>query len=140
MTLIKASIVGTDDLRRRLNELNPEVNTAIIRKSLIEGALEIQANAAKVQIAGGGGGKRNARPPLPDRLTSRTGHLRGDIKVDRLPLPRAIEVGPDEFYGAIHEFGLGRYPVRAFMQPALGAVSPRFPEIIVKHWKREAKI
>jgi len=141
MTTLRVSVVGTKELKRKLEKLNPGVNKRILRNSLIESALLIQRDAAKIQILAGGGGKKGGMtPPHPTHLTSRTGTLRRSIKVDRGPLPFAIEVGTDLEYGAAHEFGSAKLnlPERPFMQPALDRVAPKFGDIVVKHWKREA--
>lgn len=140
MTLIRVSIVNTKEVRDFMQRINPARNTKIIRNGLVRAALEIQANAADIQIAAGGRGKRKALRPLPDRLTSRSGALRRGIHVDRSDLPFAIEIarGPNEPYGDIHELGLGNYPRRPFMAPALDAIGPRFGDIIVKEWKKAA--
>jgi len=138
-TTLRVSVVGSKALRRKLEKLNPGTNKRILRKSLIESALEIQRDAAKNQILAGGGGKKSGMTkPHPRYLTSRTGTLRRSIKVDRGPLPFAIEVGTDLVYGAVHEFGRGRMRQRPFMQPALDRVAPKFGDIVVKHWKKEA--
>jgi phage gpG-like protein len=105
MIVLRVNIEGMQELQRRLKQMNPRQNMKIIRNGLIESALKIQRNAAKEQILAGGGGKKNAKPPVPHQLTSRTGTLRRSIKVDRGPLPLAIEVGTDLEYGAVHEFG-----------------------------------
>ena len=138
-TQLRVSVVGMPALRRALDKMNPGVNRKIVRNSLIESALTIQRDAVKNQILSGGGGKRSGMTkPHSTFLTSRTGTLRRSIKVDRGPLPFAIEVGTDLVYGAAHEFGLGGMKKRAFMQPALDRAAPKFGDIVVKHWKREA--
>jgi len=138
-TAISVSVVGTKELKRKLEKMNPGVNKKIVRDSLIESALLLQRDAAKNQILAGGGGKKGGMTkPHPRYLTSRTGSLRRSIKVDRGPLPFAIEVGTDLVYGAVHEFGRRGMPQRAFMQPALDRVAPKFGDIVIKLWKRAA--
>ena len=140
-TQLRVSVVGTKELKRRLEKMNPGVNKRILRNSLIESALLVQRDAAKNQILAGGGGKKSGMTPAhPRHLTSRTGTLRRSIKVDRGPLPFAIEVGTDLTYGAAHEFGSAKrnLPKRPFMQPALDRIAPKFGDIVVKHWKKEA--
>ena len=134
---IKVSVGFTNELKRKLEKMNPGTNKKILRDSLIESALLVQRDAAKSQILAGGGGKRSGMTkPHPRQLTSRTGTLRRSIKVDRGPLPFAIEVGTDLTYGAYHELRAKRR--RPFMQPALDRIAPRFGDIVVKHWKRAA--
>ncbi len=137
---LRVSIVGDKALQKALKRANPAVNTRIIRESLLEAAGRVQADAAGVQITGGGRGKGKGLAPLPNKLTSRTGALRRSIAVDRRPLPLAVEVGTDLAYGSIHEFGIGNYPKRPFMGPALDKISPQFGAIVVKRWKREARL
>ncbi len=142
-TQIRVSVVGTKELKRKLEKMNPGVNKRILRDSLIESALGVQRDAAKNQILAGGGGKKGGMTkPHPSFLTSRTGTLRRSIKVDRGPLPFAIEAGTDLTYGAAHEFGSTKrnLPKRPFMQRALDRVAPKFGDIVVKHWKREARL
>ena len=136
---LRVRIVGSKALTKALDKMNPGINKKILRDSLIEAALGIQKDAAGNQILRGGGGKRNARPAVAGRLTSRTGTLRRSIKVDRGPLPFAIEAGTDLVYGAVHEFGLGGRQRRPFMKPALDKVAPKFGDIVVKHWKRAVR-
>ena len=133
---ISVSVVGTKELKRKLEKMNPGVNKKIVRDSLIESALTLQANAATKQIRHGA----RKSPPIPGQLTNRLGGhgLVGSIRVNRGPLPFAIEVGTDKAYGPRHEFGTGGMPERPFLQPALDAVAPKFGDIVVKHWKRAA--
>lgn len=135
---LRTVIVGTPELRRRLKALNPAENREILRRGLTTAALMIQKNAATEQIVHG----RTKDPPLPDRLTNRSGGrgLVGSIAVNRRPLPRAIEVGTSLVYGAVHEEGRGSYPVRAFLAPALKAIGPKLDRIMADAWKREARL
>jgi hypothetical protein len=136
MVAMRVTVIGGPELRRQLIQLNPKENPRIPVNALERVAGEIQRNAKDKQIAAGGRGKKRAIPPLPDRLTSRTGTLRRSIGVNRRPLPRAIEIGTPLVYGAVHEFGWGRYPVRAFLQPALDAISPRIGGIVAEEWRK----
>jgi hypothetical protein len=136
VTILRASIVGTKELQRRLKKMDPSANQAIFRGSLKEMAGTLQKDVAEVQIRGGRG---DADPGL-DFLTNRHGGrgLAGSIGINTSPLPFAIEVGTHLAYGPVHEEGRGPYPVRAFLQPALDKMAPKFGEIVVKHWKKEA--
>ena len=133
---LRASIVGTKELRRRLKAMNPGENRRILTVGLTKAALMIQVEAATKQIVHG----RTKSPPLPDRLTNRSGGrgLVGSIAVNRRPLPNAIEVGTSLVYGAVHEEGRGSYPVRAFLAPALKKIGPKLGAIMADAWKREA--
>lgn len=127
---ISVRLEGGAKLRRALSKLNPADNARIFSLSAREVALKIATNARNVQLRRGGGDVH------PTQLTSRTFRLRDSIAPDFRGLPRFAEVGTDVRYGPVHEFGLGRYPSRPFMAPALEAVRPQIPEIVVKHWKR----
>jgi len=138
---MRVSVTGSKELRRALKKLDPGENFDILRKSLIKAADLIQEDAADVQILKGGGGKRSGMtPPDPKHLTARIGNLRRSIGPDLRPLPFAIEVGTELFYGKIHELGLGRYPERPFLSPAIEKVAPKFEDIFLKNWKREAGV
>jgi hypothetical protein len=136
MAGVTASIQFEPGARKRLEKMDPGKNRSIMRAILVDCALLVQENAADRQIAAGGGGINAAAPPLPNRLTSRTGHLRNSIGVDRGELPHAVTVGTRVVYGGIHEFGLGRYPERPFMRPALKAQRRKFPAVIKRNWRQ----
>jgi HK97 gp10 family phage protein len=129
-TSLSIKIEGGANLRKALAKLDPATNGAIFRGAVREAAPLIAANARNVQLRRGGG------PVHPTQLTSRTFHLRDEIGPDYGGLPAFAEVGTDVFYGAIHEFGQGRMPPRPFMGPALEAIAPKIPAIVVKHWKK----
>ncbi len=112
MVAIRITVEGTAELQRRLRLLNPEQNQRIMRDTLKKSAFAIQRNVTRIQLVGGGRGKGRALPALPSRLTSRTGTLRRSVAVNQRPLPRAIEIGTDLSYGAVHEVG-GRISVPA---------------------------
>lgn len=136
MARLSITLEGGPKLRAALKRLNPGSNFRILSKSLIEIAGDIADNAKEVQLLKGGG------PPTdpPTKLTNRSHRLYDSIGVDFKPLPDAIEVGTEVIYAGRHEHGLSGMPKRAFMLPALDAVRPRIPEIIVRHWKREARV
>ncbi len=140
MVAMRVTVTGTRELRAALRRANPEENNRIMQNGMKSAALEIQKNAALKQIKRGGGGKRNAAPPVPGRLTSRAGTLRDSIRVNHGPLPFAIEIGTDLTYGVVHEFGSKTHPPRPFLKPALSAIAPRFGEIFVREWKKEARL
>jgi phage gpG-like protein len=107
---MRVNILGADELSKRLAQMDPKTNQAIMTDSLRTIAGLILRNAKDIQITGGGRGKSKALKPLPNRLTSRTGTLRRSIGINLAPLPRAVEVGTDLTYGAVHEKG-GRISV-----------------------------
>ena len=135
-TQLRVSVVGSKELLRKLEKMDPGRNKRILRNSLLESAFLLQGDAAKNQIIHGA----RKSPPVPGRLTNRHGGqgLVGSIAVDRGPLPFAIEVGSGKRYAPLHEHGLGNMPKRPFLKPALDKIAPRFGDIVVKHWKREA--
>ena len=100
MVAIRVSVSGIPELKAALERMNPSENKRIFRNGMIAAAVKIQEVSTLQKIKRGG-----KSPPLPRKLTSRTGTLRRSIKVDRGPLPFAIEVGTDLGYGAVHEFG-----------------------------------
>jgi len=136
MPQMRVSVVGTKELRRKLAKLDPGFNKRIMVKSLTDCAVEIHSDATRNQIRRG---MRHAGIHAT-KLTSRNEGrgLIGSIGLNKGPLPGAIEVGTHLAYGAIHERGLGRFPKRPFLEPALGKVGSKFNEIIVKNWKKEA--
>ena len=136
---LRARVLGTESLRRKLKKLNPEENKRILTDSLGEMALLIQQNVRNKQLPFANESTRAAL----NRLHSRSGKLRRSIGINRKPLPRAIEVrveGKPKAYAPLHEFGLGSRRRRPFMRPALDRIAPRFGEIVVKYWKKPAGI
>ena len=100
MVALKVTLSGMPELRAALARMNPAQNKRILVNSFKEGAKQIQRIAAKEKIKAGGKG-----PPELHRLTSRTGTGRRSIRINRGPLPHAIEVGTDLGYMALHELG-----------------------------------
>jgi HK97 gp10 family phage protein len=166
---VGVSVTGTKELKAALERMKPGTNKKILRNSLIETAKLLQRDAAKNQILKGRGNMK----PHTKYLTSRHGGagIVGSIRVNRGPLPFAIEVGSDKKYAPIHEFGgtfkvrahtrkrkyTGRIalsrghtgpmqvkahtmkmPKRSFLEPALYRQAPKFTDIVIKHWKKEA--
>jgi phage gpG-like protein len=112
----------------------------------------------------GGRGAIQSAPAHPTMLTSRSGRLRGSIAVNRGPLPRAIEVGTDVVYAAIHEKGGSIHisdrmrrvlhakgihprasttritmPARPYFEPGLDEASLSFEKIFVRRFERTVK-
>ena len=148
---MKIELLGGDEFAERLAKLKPATNRRILVRSLTESAMAVARNAADVQIKRGGrvavGSTMTSSPPLRDRLTSRSGRLRGSLAGANYRgglrtggLPRYIEVGTRVVYAAVHEFGRGPFPVRAFLGPALEAVAKTFRQIFDRNWRREARI
>jgi phage gpG-like protein len=134
MAFVTVKLEGGKNLQKALKRMNPQQNSRIFVKSVRQVAVLIAANARNVQIRRGGGAVH------PAQLTHRTFTLRDSIAPDFEGLPRFAEVGTEKFYGAIHELGIGNHPARPFMAPALEDVRPKIPQIVVRNWKREARL
>jgi len=132
---ITVRVTGGEQLRQALAKLNPATNGRIFSESVREIATKIGANAKNVQIRRGGGAVH------PTQLTHRHigSGLGSTIGPDFSGLPTYAEVGTNLFYGGIHEFGLNGHP-RPFMKPALDAIEPEIPGIVVKNWKKEGGV
>jgi len=139
MVGLSIKVTGGKEMAAGLRRLNPRENVRITTKGLGNVAVAIQRDVASNQIDRGRGA---SAPPLPHRLTSRTGGagIVGSIRINRRGLPRYIEVGTDKVYGPIHEFGSATHPVRSYLAPGLEAVAPRIPGIMVDAWRREARL
>ena len=119
-------------VRRVLGKLSPAQNANINRKSLRKCGLLVQKIAAEEMIVRGRG--RHA-PPLPDRLTTRTGTLARSIA---LVIDGATAtVGTDLIYGAVHEFSPS-HP-RPFLSPALEKAESKFEGIFIKVLEEELR-
>lgn len=138
---VRTKLEGDERFRRALARLSPEENPATLRRGLTRIGLLVQKVAAEEKIARGGvsgrGRNRRVARPLPDRLTSRTGALRRSIGLNRVPLPHAIEVGTELIYGAVHELGLGPFPPRPFLGPAIDDSIREMEQILADEWLRE---
>jgi phage gpG-like protein len=139
MAVVTVRIQGGANLRKALAKMNPEQNLRIFKASAGEVAVKIETNAKEKQLKKGGGPiSLPSQTRGSKRLYNRSHRLYDSIGIDFSPLPKAVEVGSERVvYAARHEYGLGGMPARPFMAPALDAVSPKIPEIVVKHWKRE---
>jgi len=146
--VMEIRVQGMDEWLLKLDGINPQKNPRPIINALDKGAAVVQENVASEQIVGG----RGKAPPLPTRLTNRHGGsgLVGSIRVNRAPLPRAIEIGTDKGYGIVHELGgtfnkrsskgksfTATYPARPFLRPGLKASEPRILRIFAAEIARE---
>lgn len=153
--ILEMTMAGDKRLQQMLRRLNPKLEgREWQREALIESGLLVQEIAAKKKIRGGGRfrgpagprggrGKLQSRPSHPTMLTSRSGRLVKSIRINRGPLPRAIEVGTDVKYAHVHEkggrFGRARFPRRAFMAPGLHDASKQFSKIWVRNIEKVLK-
>jgi len=156
MPVVNIRIEGGKRLRKALDRLDPAANHRIFRKSLRQAALLLATNAKHRQIAKGGGAVK------PGRLTNRSGWLKDSIGPNYHGLPIYVEVGTKVPYAAVHEFGgtykikthrakskrtgeswtvkahTAHFPERPFLAPALNAIAPKIPGIVIRNWKLEA--
>ena len=63
--------------------------------------------------------------------------MRRSIRINRTPLPAAIEIGTDLVYGHVHELGSRTHPKRPFLAPALQKASKEFSRIFAKELGKE---
>ncbi len=131
--ILTVKVSGLKEWNKKLDRMNPGKNTRKLKRApLIKGALLVQKIAAEEKIHPGG-----TSPPLPHALTSRSGDLRRSIRVNQNPLPGAIEIGTRLDYGEIHEKGLGRFPKRPFLVPALKDATRRIEKFFEDALNRE---
>jgi hypothetical protein len=143
VTVDKAQMAA---FRATLSRLQvPKLNIAL-KSFLLTAGYAVLNNAVEHQIIRQGRirilGPRGGRGKLvnsdvdPRRLTNRhgghglVGSLSQNRGTDRSGLPRYIDVGSDKKYAPVHEYGLGHYPPRPFLKPALAAVEPRFQSML----------
>ncbi len=120
---------GLPEYRRLLGAISPKLNPQIFRHALSEMGSLVQ-DKAKSNIRSGGG------EPARGHLTSRSGDLRRSIFVKRQGLPVFVEVTSNDVASHVHETGVGRYPARPFMVPALLSESREFVGVLLKQVDR----
>lgn len=115
---VRINLAESRQIAEYLRRLQPAVRDSVVDEVLEKVALATEERAKTVEIVRG----RGDAPPLPDRLTWRTGHLTRSIGTDAVPSERVWIVGSTVNYAPVHELGLtvGRahYPARPFLQPA----------------------
>lgn len=132
--LIQAKLIGSKELQRRLDKMNPSDNARITTPALLESMQVTLTDAAQNQIV------RSSKGPVrADKLTSRSGDLRRSLTSNfaiqvngRL---RFVDGGSHYDYAAIHENSR-----RAFLKPALKATGRQHEAIFVKHWARAGQV
>lgn len=133
---VSVKIEGTEQFRQVLERALPDANPRIFSGAFVEMMLKILKNAAGKQIVQG----RGEAPPLPRRLSGRTNMLVRSLGpafgLDRSGLPFSISGGTDLVYGRIHELGLGRFPKRPFLEPAVEEEIQNLEDILTRHWER----
>lgn len=133
---LKVTLTPNPKLRRALDSMQEPRIQNVFRRALIKAALRTQELAATEFIIRGGA---RGAPPHPKLVTSRTGELRRSIRVNRGPLPSAIEIGSDLVYAPVHEFGSRARNIRPrpYLQPALEKASRDFERLFAVEWQRE---
>lgn len=133
---VEVKITGDENLRRLLRRMSPQSNPAWVRRGMLKVGFQMQTLAASKYILRGGGPRA---PVHPTMLTSRTGTLRRSIAVNRRRLPFTVSVGTHLRYGRTHELGLGPYPRRAFLDPALQEVAKTAANVLAEEWEKETR-
>lgn len=97
---VKVTLRGSQQLDAALRRISPANAPQILSRSLRKIGLQI-AKVAKDETIIRGGRQR----PHPTKLTSRSGTGRRSIRTDLTRLPRAVSIGSDLVYMAVHETG-----------------------------------
>lgn len=134
MLKMSVRVEGLAVAQRHIGKASPKKNPGPIERALVRAALRVQEIATKEMIRSSGG------KAVRGVLTSRTRRLRRSIRLNRAPLPRAIEVGSTELYGLLHEFGLGRFPKRPFLGPALKRAAKDMERIFSQEIGKELRL
>lgn len=115
---VRVNLAPTRQALEYLRRLAPDVRESAVDEVLESVALATEERAKTVEIVRG----RGTAPPLPDRLSWRTGHLTRSIGTEVVPSQRVAIVGSTVNYAPVHELGLqvgnAHYPRRPFLQPA----------------------
>lgn len=98
---------------------------------------KLSASEARQQIVTGRGEDPVVAPPLPKRLTFRTGNLTRSIGTDLSEAPKRYVIGSTAKYSPQHELGLAPYPKRAFLKPGADkALRENAKRLFRKYWER----
>lgn len=112
----RINVADSKRLRAFLRRLDPDQRDSVSAE-VLEGLTRVaEADAKENQIVRGRG---KQAPPLPDKLTYRSGELSRSISTDFSRLPKVAVLGTRLRYGAVHELGIPPYPKRAFLEPAV---------------------
>lgn len=109
--ILEVSLQGQEKIARLMSKLDPKRDgVQWQRAALVDCGKLVQDIAARKKIKRSGriGAKgRKSAPPLPNILTARHGGsgIVGSIRVNRGPLPSAVDVGSDLKYARVHELG-----------------------------------
>lgn len=112
-----------------LDALDPSSRESVADEALESIARLTEQRAKEVEIVRGRG---LDSPPLPTRLSFRSGRLSASISSDLSQRPRNYIVGSTVRYAPVHELGLGPYPKRAFLEPAADFVIANHAESVFR--------
>lgn len=115
------TVVNRVELNRRIKRLNIGKRRPAMRKMLVELGRLTRDNVRKEILTRTG-------PPLPHRLTNRTGRGRRSIKFK--VLANQMEVGTDLGYMIKHE------PTRPFLEPGVRKSRRKVETVLRRHLKR----
>lgn len=123
---------GVKEFQAVLRRVNPSRNPEVGRRGLLKIAKRLEQVTVREFMSG----------PRPRRLGQVTGETARSLQSDRSELPRAIETGIPRalFWVDVHEEGLGRWPRRAFIEPALERVLPEMADLFIAGWMEAAKL
>lgn len=99
-------------IRNFVRALDPGSPESIVSEALESIARLTEDRTKSVEIVRGRG---LTSPPLPSRVSFRSGRLTDSISTDLSQLPRLAVVGSTVKYAPVHELGLGPYPKRSFL-------------------------
>lgn len=133
---MRIQMLGGEEFKMMLSRMSPEQNRRIFSDTLEKVVNAVQDIAAREKIVRG----RQHLPPLPSQLTFRKGGAARSIGVNLSGLPSFAEAGSILFYPLLHELGLGRFPPRPWLQPAVDEVVPeKSARWAGEFWEQQAR-
>lgn len=123
-------------IQRFLDKIPPQ-RRGEFAHAVMRDLTKLAASEARQQIVTGRGEDPVRFPPLPKKLTYRTGNLTRSIGTDLKGAPRQYIIGATAKYSPQHELGLFPYPRRAFLEPgARKAIKENAKKLFRKYWER----
>lgn len=134
---VRLNLAESRAIARFLRGLSASERDSVAARVLEQVARATETRAKTVEIVRG----RGNAPPLPDRLSWRTGHLTRSISTDSAPSLRTWIVGSTVNYAPVHELGLqvgaARFPKRPFLTPAAEwVIAERAPDFFQRELER----